>query len=54
MEQIDEIRASVADELERRGLSNRQFIREIREGKRDDGPFMTGALAWHRRQARVR
>lgn len=48
MERIEDIRTAVANELEARGLSNRAFIGEIREGKRDDGPFMTGALAWDR------
>lgn len=53
MEQIDEIRSAVADELERLGHCNREFLREIRAGKRDDGPHMQGALAWAMRdQAR--
>jgi len=46
MQKIEHIRAAVASELERRGLSNREFIAAIREGKRDDGPYMIGALAW--------
>lgn len=46
MQNIDNVRAAVADALEQRGHSNRDFIREIREGQRDDGPFMLGALAW--------
>ncbi len=46
---LDDIREAVAAELETRGLDNRQFIAEIRNGKRDDGPFMTGALAVARR-----
>jgi hypothetical protein len=41
----DDIREAVAKTLEARGLDNRQFLNEIREGKRDDGPFMIGALA---------
>lgn len=48
MERIEDIRNAVATVLEQRGLSNTQFIAEIRDGKRDDGPFMTGALAWER------
>ena len=52
MERIDDVRDAVACALEARGLSNRQFISEIREGKRDDGPFMLGALAWAHREAR--
>lgn len=42
---IDDIRAAVADTLEARGLSNRTFLREIRKGQRDDGPYMIGAIA---------
>lgn len=46
MQDIDNVRAAVADALEARGHGNGQFIREIREGLRDEGPFMIGALAW--------
>lgn len=49
MERINDIREAVATALEQRGLSNTQFLGEIREGKRDDCPFMIGALAWDRR-----
>ncbi|EIZ77751.1 hypothetical protein WSK_3762 [Novosphingobium sp. Rr 2-17] len=42
---IEDIRGAVADSLEVRGLNNRTFLREIRNGKRDDGPYMIGALA---------
>lgn len=42
---IEDIRSAVANNLEARGLSNRTFLREIRNGKRDDGPYMIGALA---------
>lgn len=49
MDRIEDIRDTVAKALEQRGLSNAQFLGEIREGKRDDGPFMTGALAWDQR-----
>lgn len=45
MSKVEDVRSAVADELERRGHPNRQFIAEIREGRRDDGPFMVGALA---------
>lgn len=45
MEQITEIRDAVAKALERRGLDNREFLRQIRSGEQDDGPYMTGALA---------
>lgn len=43
---IDKIRQSVADYLEAIGHGNRRFIQDIREGRQDNGPFMTGALAW--------
>ena len=46
MDTIENVRAAVADALETRGHGNLQFIREIRDGRRDDGPFMIGALAW--------
>lgn len=45
MSTIDQIRDAVAKDLEQRGLDNRKFLREIRGGKRDDGPYMIGALA---------
>lgn len=45
MEQIKEIRDAVATALETRGLDNREFLRQIRSGEQDDGPYMTGALA---------
>jgi len=45
MQRIDDIRDAVAKALEARGLDNRNFLRDIREGRRDDGPYMIGALA---------
>lgn len=45
MEQIDLIRDAVARTLEKRGLDNREFLRQIRSGEQDDGPYMMGALA---------
>lgn len=45
MPRLEDVRAAVADALERRGHPNRDFIADIREGRRDDGPFMIGALA---------
>lgn len=51
---IDDVRNAVADALEERGLNNRTFLEEIRSGKRDDGPFMIGALACARLSDRVR
>lgn len=51
LDNIEAVRAAVADGLEARGHGNQQFLREIREGRRDDGPFMIGALIWARVQA---
>lgn len=45
MDRIKEIRGAVASELERRGLDNRRFLRQIRAGEKDEGPYMIGALA---------
>ena len=45
MDQIKEIRRAVAKALETRGLDHREFLRQIRSGEQDDGPYMTGALA---------
>jgi hypothetical protein len=42
---IEDIRGAVADTLEARGLANRTFLREIRNGKRDESPYMIGAMA---------
>lgn len=41
-EQIQEI---VAAALEETGHGNTDFIRSVREGRQNDGPFMRGALA---------
>jgi hypothetical protein len=43
---IDVIRDAVARELQNRGIGDRAFYEEIREGRRDDSPFMVGAIAW--------
>lgn len=48
---LEDIRERVASELEVRGIGDRPFHEEIREGRRDDGPFMVGALAWAGREA---
>jgi hypothetical protein len=45
MEKLKEIRGAVAAELEKRGLDNRKFLRQIRTGQQDEGPYMIGALA---------
>lgn len=42
---IEQVRAAVADALEARGHGNREFIRQVREGAQDDGPYMIGAIA---------
>lgn len=50
-ESIETIRAAVADGLEARGIGMPTFREEIREGRRDDTPFMIGAIIWARVQA---
>lgn len=42
---MDDVRNAVADELVKVGHGNEMFIRSIREGGQDDGPFMRGAFA---------
>ena len=51
MLKIEDVRAAVAADLEERGIGNRPFYEEIIEGRRDDGPYMIGALAWPRHHA---
>lgn len=46
MPKLEAVREAVAAALEERGIGDRPFYEEIREGRRDDGPFMIGALAW--------
>lgn len=43
MELVD-IRTAVADGLEARNIGMPSFRQDIREGRRDDTPFMIGAL----------
>ena len=50
---LERLRHAVADELELRGLGNKAFIEEIRSGRRDDGPFMVGAIACAKRMEMV-
>jgi hypothetical protein len=38
----EQLRAVVADSMRQ---DNKEFIRQIREGEQDDGPFMLGAFA---------
>jgi hypothetical protein len=42
--QVQALRGAVADMLAQRGHSNGEFLRQIRDGEQDDGPFMTGAI----------
>ena len=42
---IDDVRNAVADALQKVGHGNDLFIRDMREGGQDDGPFMRGAFA---------
>ena len=42
---IDDVRNVVAKALEKTGHGDEEFIRSIREGGQDDGPFMRGAFA---------
>lgn len=50
MEQIEQVRAAVANALEEEGHGNPEFVRQVRVGEQDDGPYMRGALAWARRE----
>lgn len=45
MDRINDIRDAVACALEARGFNNREFLRQMRAGEQDDGPYMLGALA---------
>jgi hypothetical protein len=42
---IDQVRNAVADALVNVGHGNAEFIRSIRNGDQDDGPFMRGGFA---------
>jgi len=50
MLKLEEVRDAVASELEARGIGDPPFYEQIREGRRDDGPFMIGALALAKRR----
>lgn len=50
---LDDIRAAVVAHLEERGIGDRAFHQEIRDGKRDNSPFMIGAIAWERKVAQA-
>ena len=41
---LNELRNAVADRVEMTH-GNAEFIRQIRDGEQDDGPFIVGALA---------
>ena len=43
-ESVNQVRATVADGLEARGIGGAAWRQDIREGRRDDTPFMVGAL----------
>ena len=51
MPKLEAVRQAVAAALEERGIGDGPFHDEIREGRRDEGPFMIGALAWARQSA---
>lgn len=42
---MQDLRTAVADALTERRHGNAEFIRQVREGAQDDGPFMVGAIA---------
>jgi hypothetical protein len=42
---MEDVRNAVADALRDVGHGNELFVRDVREGRQDDGPFMVGALA---------
>lgn len=42
---VSDVRNAVADELKKVGHGNELFVRSVREGGQDDGPFMRGAFA---------
>ncbi|CAM8655440.1 hypothetical protein [Sphingobium cupriresistens] len=46
MEQIEQVRAAVVDALKARDIGRPVFWDDILEGRRDDTPFMVGALIW--------
>lgn len=41
----EDVRSIVADALVAVGHGNAEFIRSLRNGQQDDGPFMRGGLA---------
>ncbi len=43
--ELDEVRCTVAQMLERTGHGNKDFIDEVRTGAHDDGPYMQAAIA---------
>jgi hypothetical protein len=51
MYMIEDVRAAVADALAARGVGDDTWRADIREGRRDDTPFMIGALIWAQVQA---
>ncbi len=53
MQNIERVRAAVADGLAAREIGGTAWRQDIREGRRDDTPFMIGALIWAQVQALV-
>lgn len=51
MDSINDVRAAVADALAARDIGQPAWRQDIREGRRDDTPFMIGALAIAERTA---
>ena len=46
MVKIEDVRAAVAEALQERDIGQPPFWNDIREGRRDDTPFMVGAMIW--------
>jgi len=51
MQNIETVRSAVADGLKERNIGDDSWRQDIREGRRDDTPFMVGALIWAQVQA---
>jgi hypothetical protein len=46
MVKIEDVRAAVAEALQERDIGQPPFWNDIRAGRRDDTPFMVGAMIW--------
>jgi hypothetical protein len=51
LENVNQMRAAMADGLEARNIGGAAWRHDIREGRRDDTPFMVGALIMAQVQA---